>query len=89
MFGGLEEVGGSRGVLSSGCLGNGGLGCLKVWMGSEVLEGFGGAVIGGLAGLGGGELGGWGVWIRLGVWDVQMVRCLEVGGLGVRGGWVF
>ena len=30
---------GFKGVGSSGCSGKGRLGCLKVWMGSEVLEG--------------------------------------------------
>ena len=82
MFGGSEGVGGLRGVGSSRCLGKGGLGCLKVWMGSDVLEGFG--MFKGRKGrsLGGRGFGGGG-------WDVRGVRYLKVwGGRGLSN-WVF
>ena len=72
VFEGLEEVEGSRGVETLGCSGKGGLGCLKVWTGSEVLEGFG--MFGG-----GAEFGRSGI---RGVWGRRLgclrVRCLEV-----------
>ena len=82
-----------RGVGSLECLGKVGLGCLKVWMGLEVLEGFG--MCGGSRVW---EVGGVEVWGRgfggcdvcrfegLSVWVVGGVLgggCLGIGG----GGW--